>query len=265
MQASLTSQDRHFLVKLAETPDELSAAQRLRYRVFVEELGATGPMVDHEARKERDDFDEIYDHLLLIDQRRDPARGDHVVGVYRLLRGDVAAKGPGFYSAAEYDLSPLLASGRRLLELGRSCVDREHRGGMAMYLLWNGLSDYVLEHDIEVLFGVASYHGTDVSAIAQSLSYLHHHHLAPPEARVRVHDAFYTALDLVPVDQIDRVTAMTQTPALIKAYLRLGGCIGDGAFIDKHFNTIDVCLVMDTEQMSQKHRLAYAKKSGNRR
>jgi putative hemolysin len=265
MQTSLKSEERHFSVKLAESVDDLRAAQRLRYRVFVEELGAVGPTVDHGQKMEADDFDAVYDHLLLIDRRRDPAKHDHVVGVYRLLRGDVAEKGSGFYSAAEYDLSPLLNSGRRLLELGRSCVDRAHRGGMAMYLLWNALADYVLENEIEVMFGVASYHGTDVQAIAQSLSFLYHNHLAPVDARVRVLDAHYTSLDLVPPEQIDRVTAMAQTPALIKAYLRLGGFIGDGAFIDRNFNTTDVCLVMDTERMSQRHRQAYTRKSDKRR
>ena len=84
-----------------------------------------------------------------------------------------------FYSESEYDLTPLKASGRRLLELGRSCVHPDHRGGTAMFQLWNALADYVLERGIEVLFGVASFHGTDVAALAQPLAWLHHHHLAP--------------------------------------------------------------------------------------
>lgn len=265
MSASLKPEDRHFQVRLANTASDLLAAQRLRYRVFVEELGASGPTVDHQRRLEADAFDAVYDHLLLVDTRLDPAEENHVVGVYRLLRGDVALAGKGFYSASEFDLAPLISSGRRLLELGRSCVARAHRGGMAMYLLWNALADYVLQHDIEVLFGVASYHGTDPQAIAQSLSYLHHNHLAPPDARVRVHPEHYVRLDLIAPEALDRVTAMAETPALIKAYLRLGGFIGDGAFIDHYFNTIDVCLVMDTVRMSQRHRQAYTRKSVARR
>ena len=264
MARDLHSQARHFQIKLAETDDELIAAQRLRYRVFVEELGAHGPTVDHANRIEHDDFDSVYDHLLLIDTRRDPASLEHVVGVYRLLRSDVALAGPGFYSAHEYDLTPLLETGRRLLELGRSCVDAEHRGGVAMYLLWNALADYVLGHDIEIMFGVASYHGTDLQEIAQSLSYLWQNHLAPPDMRVRVREEYYQPLDLIPADKIDRVRAMAQTPALIKAYLRLGGFIGDGAFIDHDFNTTDVCLMMDTKRMSARHREAYTRRAGGR-
>ncbi len=265
MVQNLKSDDRHFVLKLAETEAELIAAQRLRYRVFVEELGAHGATVDHVNRQESDAFDSVYDHLLLIDRRRDAAKLDHVVGVYRLLRSEVALAGPGFYSAVEYDLSALLNSGRRLLELGRSCVDPAYRGGMAMVLLWNALADYVLSHEVEVMFGVASYHGTDVAEIAQSLSYLYHNHLAPRDSRPVVRPEHYQTLDLIAPEKIDRTAAMRQTPALIKAYLRLGGFIGDGAYIDHCFNTVDVCLLMDTERMSQRHREAYTRRSEARR
>lgn len=265
MASNLKSEERHFLLKIAATEAELLAAQRLRYRVFVEELGATGPTVDHAARLEKDDFDAVYDHLILIDRRRDADALDHVVGVYRLLRSQVALQGKGFYSSAEYDLAPLISTGRSLLELGRSCVDAQHRGGVAMYLLWNALGAYVLDHGIEILFGVASFHGTDINPIAQSLAYLHHYHLAPADIRVRVRAGHYQSLDLVPKVDIDRVAAMAQTPALIKAYLRLGGHIGDGAYIDRNFNTTDVFLMMDTESMSRRHLAAYARRSEARR
>jgi len=257
----MTSEDRHFSVKLASGKEELLAAQRLRYRVFVTELGATGPTVDHENQVERDDFDGFYDHLLLIDRRRDPASLNHVVGVYRLLRRAVAEAGPGFYSSGEYDLAPLLAQNRNLLELGRSCVDAEIRGGVAMMLMWNALADYVLRHRIDVMFGVASYHGTDLAAIAQSLSWLNQNHLAPPANRVRVRAPHYQSTDLVPAAEIDVAAAKAQTPGLIKAYLRLGGAIGDGAFVDHAFNTTDVCLVMDTALMSKRHKDAYVRKA----
>ena len=76
---------RIYALRLAADARDLRAAQRLRYRVFVEELGGTGPLVDHAARLERDDFDPLFDHLLLIDPRRDAAALEDVVGVYRLL------------------------------------------------------------------------------------------------------------------------------------------------------------------------------------
>lgn len=113
-----------FELRLAQGPEDLRAAQRLRYDVFVRELGSDGPLVDHSGRLERDAFDPFFDHLILFDRAR---ASDQAVGVYRLMRGDQMAAengGPGrFYSEDEYDLTALKTSGRRLLELGRSvCI-----------------------------------------------------------------------------------------------------------------------------------------------
>ncbi len=250
---------RDFELRLAADADDLRAAQHLRYRVFVEELGGDGPLVDHSARLERDAFDAHCDHLLLIDPARKGSVADRAVGVYRLLPGNRAEGAGGFYTEAEYDLGVLKRSGRRLLELGRSCLHPDYRGGTAMYHLWNGLARYVADREIEVLFGVASFHGTDVQAIAGPLSLLHHRHLAPPELRVRAREGHYQAMNLVPEDTLDRRAAMVATPALIKAYLRLGGFVGDGAFVDHAFNTVDVCLVMDTARMNERQSGIYAR------
>ncbi len=252
--------DPQFTVRLAKDEAEIAAAQRLRYDVFVDELGGGGDLVDHAARLERDRFDPFFDHLLLFDAaRRDVSDQPSVVGVYRLMRRDQAERAGQFYSADEYDLTPLLRSGRAVMELGRSCLHRDYRGGSAMFHLWTGLADYVLEHGIEIMFGVASFHGTDVQALAQPLSHLHYAHLAPPEMRVRAQDAHFQPMDLLPRDQVDRRRAMLETPALIKAYLRLGGFVGEGAFVDHAFNTTDVCLVMDTARMNDRQKSLYTK------
>ncbi|MGB8813675.1 MAG: GNAT family N-acyltransferase [Paracoccaceae bacterium] len=258
----MISEDPHFVLRLARDERDLRAAQRLRYKVFIEELGGNGVLVDHAARLERDAFDPVFEHLLLIDTRRDAAALDDVVGVYRLLTSERAVLSGRFYSEDEFDLSALKSCGRRLVELGRSCVHRDYRGGTAMLQLWNGLSDFVLDRGIEVLFGAASFHGTDAIALAQPLSWLHHHHLAPVGLRVRARDAHRQEMALIAPEQLDRRVAMLATPALIKAYLRLGGYVGDGAWIDHDFNTIDVCLVMDTARMSAKHRAFYIRKQG---
>ena len=255
-------EDVTFELRLAQTDRDLRAAQRLRYQVFVQELGGDGPLVDHDAKLERDKFDPIFDHLILVDPRRNADAMDDVVGVYRLLPGEKLAFGGRFYSENEYDLSALRSSGRRLLELGRSCVHKDYRGSTAMYHLWNGLADYVADHSIEVLFGVASFHGTDVGALAQPLAYLHHHHLAPAPLRVRARPEQFQAMDVLPIEKLDRKLAMMGMPALIKAYLRLGGFVGEGAWVDRDFNTTDVCLVMDTGRMSAKHRDFYTRKQG---
>ncbi|MBY6138369.1 GNAT family N-acetyltransferase [Leisingera daeponensis] len=240
-----------FSVKIAETEEDLQAAQALRYDVFVRELGGGGEMVDHDAGLERDRFDPFFDHMLVTDE----AKG-MVVGVYRLLRDDQAARAGQFYSEDEYDLSVLKTSGRRLLELGRSCLHADYRGGMAMFHLWSGLAQYVERHGIEILFGVASFHGTDPHALANPLAMLHQNHLAPPDLRVR--SKILQSMDLVSADRLDRKRAMVETPALIKAYLRLGGFVGEGAYIDHAFNTTDVCLLLDTERMNERQRKIYA-------
>ena len=249
--------DANFTTRLAETERDLRAAERLRYSVFVEELGGDGPLVDHEGRFERDRFDPYYQHLILVDDRRDADALDHVVGVYRLLDGAGAEAIGQYYSEDEYDLTKLRQSGRRLLELGRSCLHPEYRGGMAMYHIWNALAGIVEKEEIDILFGVASFHGTDVSAHSAALSLLYHQHLAPEDVRVRAREAEYQSMDLVSVDEIDRNQAMKDIPALIKAYLRLGGVIGDGAFVDRPFNTIDVCLLLDTARMNAKAAARY--------
>ncbi|MEM1383777.1 MAG: GNAT family N-acyltransferase [Pseudomonadota bacterium] len=249
-----------FTVRLAETEADVAAAQRLRYRVFVEEMGAQASADDAALRQERDRFDPYFDHLLLIDGECDDADlPNGVVGVYRLLRGSKAREGIGFYGATEYDLDLLHRYPGETLELGRSCVDAKVRGGAGMHLLWTGLGRYVELHQVSILFGVASFHGASTGPLAQALSYLHHNHLAPPDLRVRAIEGRYAPMDILPPEEVERPAALKQIPALIKAYIRLGGFVGDGAFIDYDFNTVDVCLLMDTARMVQRYRSFYSR------
>ena len=111
-----------------------------------------------------------------------------------------------------------------------------------------------------MLFGVASFHGTNIDALKEPLSFLHHSHLAPPGLRVRAQPAHFQAMDLVAEAELDRRRAMLLTPALIKTYLRLGGFVGDGAFVDHAFNTTDVCLVMDTARLNAKQARLYTRR-----
>lgn len=252
-----------FTVRLAACDADVAAAQRLRYRVFVEEMGAEAAPPEAAERRERDRFDPHFDHLLLIDNQSsspDVERG--VIGAYRLMTGSRARQGIGFYGASEYDLGLLERYPRETLELGRSCVDRAHRGGAAMHLLWTGLGEYVTSHDVSIMFGVASFHGNDAVPLAQALSYLHHNHLAPPDLRVRTVADRFERMDILAPDDVDKSEALRQMPALIKAYIRLGGFVGEGACIDHDFNTVDVCLLMDTARMVQRYRTFYSRKRG---
>lgn len=230
---------------LADSEEDIRAAQALRYDVFVAELGGSSDGVDHVSRQESDRFDAFADHLILRD-----LESGATVGVYRVLRSDQAARAGGYYCDAEYDLMPLKATGRSLLELGRSCVHADYRGGVAMFHLWTGLARYVAAHGSEILFGVASLKGTDPAPLAGPLSLLHHRYLAPSEMRVR--SRAYQRMDLIPEATLDRRAAMIAMPALIKSYLRLGGTVGDGAYVDRAFNCTDVCMIMDTTALNDR-------------
>ncbi len=246
-----------FRCRLARNDADIVAVQRLRYDVFVNELGGDGPLVDHVAGRETDRFDAHADHLMLFDDARCEREGDPVIGVYRII-DDAAAEAAGhFYSEDEFDLTPLKSCGRRLLELGRSCLHLDYRGGTAMMHLWSALADIVADRNIEILFGVASFHGVDTARLAAPLAMLHHRHLAPPALRVRARPPNDLKMDLLAAMDVNRVAAMRETPALIKAYLRLGGCVGSGAYVDRAFNTTDVCLILDTAQLKARQHDLY--------
>lgn len=257
-----------FTVRLAESDADVAAAQALRYAVFVDEMGAKPSPEDAAERRERDRFDPFCQHLLLIDNSIEDADAaerlsDRVVGVYRLLHGETATAtdGPGFYTAMEYDLAKIEAFDGATLELGRSCVAADYRGGAAMQLLWMALSQYIAIHDVALMFGTASFHGTELEPLKTPLSFLYHHHLAPENIRPRTVEAHYVDMNMLPEEALDRKEAMRMLPALMKGYMRLGGFVGDGAFIDHEFNTVDVCLVMDTGKITSRYKKFYARRA----
>jgi putative hemolysin len=249
----MSANPQNIFTKIADRAQEFDAIAQLRYEVFVRELGGGGAGVNHALRTESDAFDEHAQHLIAMD--RDA--GDAVVGVYRVMTAEMAAKAGRFYSEDEFDLTALRTSGRKILELGRSCVHPNYRDGVTMFHLWQRLAEYVLSDDFEILFGVASFHGTDPMKYAHALSNLAASYAAPDHLRTK--SKKYQTMALVGKFHIDRNTAIRETPSLIKSYLRLGGVVGDGAFIDDVFNTVDVCLIMDTVTMSQRHREIYSK------
>ncbi len=238
-------------VRIAASEEEVAAAQALRYRIFYGEMGARPTPAMARAERDFDDYDLVCDHLLVIDHEQATPR---VVGTYRLLRQVTAAMHRGFYSASEYDLSPLMGGHPgQLLELGRSCVAAEYRDNRTVGLLWRGIATYLRTHDIGHMFGCASLHGTDPDAHAAELSYLHHHHLAPPPLRARALPEHYVSMDRLPAERVDARAASRALPPLLKGYLRVGAMVGDGAFIDRQFNTVDVFVVMPVERITQRY------------
>ncbi len=242
----------HLEVRLAASEAEIAAAQALRYAIFYDEMGAQPTPAMARARRDYDPYDFVCDHLLVIDHGETP----RVVGTYRLLRQDVAEASGGFYSAGEFDLSALIAQsgpGRQLLELGRSCVAPEWRTSATISLLWRGIASYLGQHGIGHLFGCASLHGADPLLHAAELSYLHHHHLAPPHLRATALPPHRVEMNRLDAAAIDARAAARALPPLLKGYLRVGAMVGDGGFVDHPFNTVDVFVVMPVDRITSRY------------
>lgn len=240
-------------IRLARNEDEVRAAQELRYKVFYEEYGAKADPETLRLKRDADPYDMVADHLIVVDNEA-PGPQPKIVGTYRVIRQEGADKIGGFYSSAEYDITPLHNCGMNMLELGRSCVLPEYRTRSVLQLLWQGITNYVLEHKIEILFGCASFHGTDVNAISRQLAYLHHYHLAPPALRPIARKERYVEMNLHDKEPLNPREMINTLPPLIKGYLRAGCMVGEGAVIDEQFNTIDVAIVLHTEMMASAYR-----------
>jgi len=247
-------------VRLAETVQDIAAAQALRYRIFYEEMGAQPSAEMARLKRDFDSFDGVCDHLLVVDYARGSG-AQAVVGTYRLIRRPAAERHGGFYTAAEYDIARMVAYPGEILELGRSCVDAAARNRPTMQLLWRGIAAYVFHHDIALMFGCASLPGIDADALAVPLSYLYHHHLAPPALRPRAVPERYVDMRRLDPAAIDPARSLAELPPLIKGYLRLGGFVGDGAVIDHQFNTTDVCVVVKTDLVTDKYYRHYERQA----
>ena len=247
-------------VRIAATSAEIDAALALRYRIFFDEMGATPDADSRLSGRDRDAFDAVADHLLVVDHEIGPG-AEGVVGTYRLIQQAGADAVGGFYSAAEYDIGRILGFPGQILELGRSCVDAKYRGRAVMQLLWRGIAAYVFHFQIDLLFGCASLTGTDPDALASELTYLYGHHLAPPALRLRARPERYVDMRRLDPAAIDPRRANQMLPPLIKGYLRIGACVGDGAVVDHQFNTTDVAIVVKTDMITDKYFRHYERQS----
>lgn len=246
-------------VRLARKGGEIRRAQRLRYKVFYEEMSAVPGALAMLSRRDEDAYDAVFDHLLVID-RGDPNDGrrwrrSKVVGTYRVLRQDVAELYDGFYTQGEYDITPLLQAkpDYSFIELGRSCVLKPYRNKRTLELLWQGVWSYVRENSADVMIGCASFEGIDPAAHALALSYLHHTSLAPEEWRVRAHEHLRVDMNMMPREAVNTRAALKALPPLIKGYLRVGAYVGDGAVIDHQFGTTDVFVIMPVEAIKSRY------------
>ncbi len=216
----------------------LEAAQELRHRVFFPDTPKNGHM-----RRDRDAFDRHCRHLIVYDKAH--AR---VAATCRLLDRAGAGTSGGFYTQQEFILPFVDADGGELLEIGRLCVDARYRQSRATRLLWRGLAECIERYRAKYIFGCVSLPGTDPSLWHGLLSRLWARRLAPPDMR--------------PVARPDRAVKMAPTAdndvalplqPLIKAYLRAGAYIGEGAVIDRQFSVIDICMIARTGKMIRRY------------
>lgn len=278
-------------IALAAKPKDVKRAQRLRYKVFFEEMSAAPDARARLSRRDADAFDPICDHLLVYDRSRaggmasalfpglqgfevkgvEPLQAfkpkkPKVVGTYRLLRQEAAERAFGFYTAGEFAIEPLIARhpGLAFLELGRSCVAKPYRDKRTVELLWHGIWAYVLAHRVDVMIGCASLEGVEPQKLRLALSYLHHFHAAPPEWAASARPERRARFDLMPREAIDPKAALRALPPLIKGYLRLGAFIGDGAVVDSQFGTTDVLVVLPKSAISPRYVDYYGADAGRR-
>ncbi len=242
-------------LRLAQTEAEVHASQRLRYRIFCEEMGAAANLAVQQQKRDFDMFDDACYHLLVIDNNR---VGDaRVVGTYRLLTRSNMPKVGSFYTETEYNVDTLKAFDGEIMELGRSCVEQAYRTRPVIQLLWEGIGNFVAAKDIKIMFGCASFHGVNIKEHIHAISYLYHYHLAPDEIRPVALPAHYNNMNLMPKEEVVQRAALNALPPLIKGYIRVGGYVGDGAVLDYAFNTCDVSIVVRTDQIRERYTARY--------
>ena len=247
-----------FIIKLADTKSELKKAQSLRYSVFYKEKKAKPTFQKKIMRLDYDKIDKLADHLIIIDKKRKGIKNE-IVGTYRLIRGDIAIYFGGFYTSSEFDLTTILNAydHRKILELGRSCVHKDYRNGTSMNLLWKAIARYIKLYDIDVLLGCASFQGIDVHKISNELSFLKNNFSLPDEISVKsLVNNNYPIYNKNNICEND-LRIFSKLPPLIKGYLRIGGRVSDSFFIDYDFNTIDLCVVVQTANIYEKYKNKY--------
>lgn len=232
-------QSSHYTVGWATTRAEIADAQRLRWSVFADELGAklNSPIKGLDI----DIFDGFCEHLLVKD-----ANGC-IVGTYRALLPAKAELCGRWYASDEFYLRPLLPYARSALEVGRSCVHADHRNGTVMLMLWKELARLMERNQLKLLFGCASVSmadgGRNALAVAQYIS----------ERRMHDHEIMCRPVTGLPLDAPLPAASEAELPPLLKGYLRLGARIGSAPAWDHAFNCADFLVVLRKDQISARY------------
>jgi putative hemolysin len=226
-----------YCVRLALTNADRAAVYRLRFVVFNLEM-QEGLESAYVNGYDIDRYDEVCDHLIVEDKT-----SGEVVGTYRMQMGDVAGSNYGYYSEQEFDFAPYESQRRRIAELGRACIHREHRSTEVLNLLWRGLARYVLVHGGRYMMGCCSLNSQDASegnAVYASLR----NYLVAPELRTMP-----TVQYAMPILKGKSEPVAMQAPKLLRAYLAIGARICGPPAIDREFRTIDFLTMLDLQTL----------------
>ncbi|MDX1672220.1 MAG: GNAT family N-acyltransferase [Balneolaceae bacterium] len=242
--------NNNYIVRFAQDEDEVRAAQKLRFRVFNLELGE-GLQSSYEHQLDIDKYDEQCHHLLVFDRA-----SDEVIGTYRMQSHEMAQKKHGFYTADEFDLSQIPeAVLARSVEVGRACIEREHRNGRVLYLLWRGIATYITQTESRYLFGCCSLTSQDPEEGWLVMEYLKRNNLTHEQYRVEAMEEYTcpeVEIDLSAVQEVD-------LPQLFRLYMDLGAKVCSEPAIDREFKTIDYLVILDVESLDERTRMLFFK------
>ena len=230
-----------YATRLARTPEDVRAAQQLRFEVFNLELNE-GLEQSYATGLDADPFDAVCDHLLV-----EQVSTGHIVGTYRLQTGTSAAKNLGYYCAQEFEFSVFESIRHEIVELGRACVHRQHRNLVVLGLLWKGIADYATDRGARYLIGCSSLTSQNPAEGASAYAELCRKNLADTSFRTKPLPAFECCLDHLAEEKI-------QIPKLLRAYLTVGAKICGPPALDPHFQTIDFLTMLDIQSLSAQTR-----------
>ena len=234
----------------AESKKEIKLAQRLRYKVFFTEHDKKLLSLKY-FKKDADQYDQFADHLIVTHKYSKFAK-TKVVGTYRLLKS-TSAKKCGFYSKEEFQIDKMISNhqNQNLLELSRSCIDLNFRKKNILQFMWKKIHHYILQNKIDVLFGMASFLNVQPEAIKTELTYLYQRFLMDEKIRVSALDHRKVNMNITNLENVSELSIIKNLPTLVKAYLRLGAKIGDGAVVDKIVKTTDIFIYLPYKNISE--------------
>ena len=235
---------RNYIVKTVKEPNPIvSKSKELRYKSFFRE--------NKKKTLDSDKFDDFCDHLVVIDKS---ISDNYVVGSYRLLLKPRNKKRIAFYSESEFNIEKLFKNKKlSLLEAGRSCVHKDYRDGRIIKLLWRGLASYILKKKVDLIFGCASFPSSDSQLFAKELSYLDLNHRPPKNFSCHPIENLRANYKRHISNRYDDKEIFRSLPPLIKAYIRAGAWIGEGAVCDYAFNTTDVLVILNSKNIIKKY------------